>query len=718
VVTIIFLVLSVPAAANFIEFEIDSRDLGEQVRQHLLEISQSSDSFCPLEFTVPIPWGIGVNIVIVLDEIEFPCGDEGVYVRPAPGSVEELVVLGNGMAFLNKNPPQMVVPVRLKFKSKMCMLDPHCDIDHHFMELGFDVIFSLSCSYGKLRAEYVGTEFENDTLKPYIESFIPADFLTNVKLRAAMDTGAFKTLLGGMNVTGQGVTTNGSGTHLAVRVEYVNSGFAYGFFLYDWIHKWGNFFNAWSSQCITGEDWCSFMHETLFRAAMEKKISADVNKGNITLNSIRSTWEGMGIGGGRLNVFLSGNYDTGNPIIGCVEIKSTISLHFMVQNGKLVANGTVTIEEIDLKWYLKVLFPGIAQVVCKILAKRIGLPFSMTNCQSWSNGRKFKCEIPIALQWLDFKPNLAGPRGKLSLVRLRGKQDGLIFAGTYSLSLPVHKKRLSGYGYIGYGIYGDCSNLNCGYYGELVQEGGRGMLCWDQGGIEIVSSDPYDVYRLVNLNPQHIQLGDKIEIEFKPSEEFWDKPYPLRVLVRSTDGSATFEVSAPIKVSIPDAVQCEQALIRAKAQCYRAVSPFPGFFWQWNVDPPPYEWVIDDVYKSRFGLATDVEFPLSRNFSLFLAGGYNSYRSIRGDDLTILNASLNGKVYLNKGKVRIFANGGAGYYWFTPGSNGFGVNLGGGLQFMLTDRLLLETGYNFHNVFTPGKDTPFSILKTGIRIRL
>lgn len=135
------------------------------------------------------------------------------------------------------------------------------------------------------------------------------------------------------------------------------------------------------------------------------------------------------------------------------------------------------------------------------------------------------------------------------------------------------------------------------------------------------------------------------------------------------------------------------------------------------IDPlPPDPLLIDDDYKNRITLGADWELPLNRNLSLLLIGGYGSYESESGAALKVFNASLNGKFYLTKGNVRLFVNGGTGYYLFNPGENNFGFNLGGGIKFQLAKWLVMEVGYNFHNAFKPGKDNRYSFLQTGIKI--
>lgn len=172
------------------------------------------------------------------------------------------------------------------------------------------------------------------------------------------------------------------------------------------------------------------------------------------------------------------------------------------------------------------------------------------------------------------------------------------------------------------------------------------------------------------------------------------------------------QVTATVSVG-PDSVSGTATVIVLKK-----LLPSPGFFWRiWHIDPPPFERIYDEAYENKISLGADIEFPLSSNLSLLLHGGYNSYKSSTGSALKIINISLNGKLYLDKGDLRFFINGGPGYYWFSPGENDFGFNFGGGLQFWLGKHWALEAGYNYHHIFNPGKDTQFSFLRTGIKFR-
>lgn len=75
----------------------------------------------------------------------------------------------------------------------------------------------------------------------------------------------------------------------------------------------------------------------------------------------------------------------------------------------------------------------------------------------------------------------------------------------------------------------------------------------------------------------------------------------------------------------------------------------------------------------------------------------------------------NGRFYTGTGSLRGFATTGAGVYWFSPGTNHFGLNTGGGVQFMVTPKFGLEGQYNFHTAFTPGSNAHFSTVQGGVR---
>ncbi|MCP4218625.1 MAG: VWA domain-containing protein [bacterium] len=130
---------------------------------------------------------------------------------------------------------------------------------------------------------------------------------------------------------------------------------------------------------------------------------------------------------------------------------------------------------------------------------------------------------------------------------------------------------------------------------------------------------------------------------------------------------------------------------------------------------------LDVIYDGKFSVAVDFEYKLADTFSLLLFAGYNKFESKISSfigDLKILNVSLNGKFYvLSRGNLSIFLNGGGGMYFLNPGDDKFGFNLGGGLQLRLTNRLALESWYNFHNIFTTGTATKFSTVQAGFNIR-
>jgi opacity protein-like surface antigen len=89
------------------------------------------------------------------------------------------------------------------------------------------------------------------------------------------------------------------------------------------------------------------------------------------------------------------------------------------------------------------------------------------------------------------------------------------------------------------------------------------------------------------------------------------------------------------------------------------------------------------------------------------------------DDVNLHQFSVNGKLYAAGGNspFRPFVNLGGGAYKFDPGSTRGGVNLGGGLQFDVTEKMAVEGAYNFHNVFGFSGDLKFSTVQAGVRFR-
>ena len=125
-----------------------------------------------------------------------------------------------------------------------------------------------------------------------------------------------------------------------------------------------------------------------------------------------------------------------------------------------------------------------------------------------------------------------------------------------------------------------------------------------------------------------------------------------------------------------------------------------------------------DDFDGNVSLAADFEYELMKMISLLFFFGYNRFDGKSSDDLDIYNVSLNGKFYLARGILRPFLNAGAGNYWFDPNGNDIGFNLGGGLQWLLSQSYGIEGWYNYHNAFRSSEtDAQFSNFLVGLSIR-
>ncbi|MDT5267902.1 MAG: hypothetical protein QOH49_88 [Acidobacteriota bacterium] len=126
-----------------------------------------------------------------------------------------------------------------------------------------------------------------------------------------------------------------------------------------------------------------------------------------------------------------------------------------------------------------------------------------------------------------------------------------------------------------------------------------------------------------------------------------------------------------------------------------------------------------NVFDPGGAFTADLEYHATDTFSVFGLFGYRRFgRNFAFlNDLNVFQFSAGTKVYFAPGGVRPFVNVGVGAFKFDPGSTRFGLNGGGGLQFVLTPRFALEGEYNYHSVFTSGSNVNFSTGQGGVRIR-
>jgi opacity protein-like surface antigen len=103
------------------------------------------------------------------------------------------------------------------------------------------------------------------------------------------------------------------------------------------------------------------------------------------------------------------------------------------------------------------------------------------------------------------------------------------------------------------------------------------------------------------------------------------------------------------------------------------------------------------------------------NFSADAMFGYNQFKGIAPlADTYIVNFNVNARYSQHiAGPAYVYAGAGPGYYRFKGGTNDFGVNAGGGLDFTLATWLGLEVGGDYHFVFDPA-DTRFAHVHAGV----
>jgi opacity protein-like surface antigen len=139
---------------------------------------------------------------------------------------------------------------------------------------------------------------------------------------------------------------------------------------------------------------------------------------------------------------------------------------------------------------------------------------------------------------------------------------------------------------------------------------------------------------------------------------------------------------------------------------------------------------FSDLRRPGPNFGVDLEYRFNKYFSL---EGIYTYHRFGGetfgpfvpggptfelDPLNLHQLSVNGKIYAaGTSPVRPFFNLGGGAYFFSPGSTTRGgVNVGGGLQFDVTETMAVEGAYNFHNVFG-FSDVKFSTVQGSVRFR-
>jgi len=125
-------------------------------------------------------------------------------------------------------------------------------------------------------------------------------------------------------------------------------------------------------------------------------------------------------------------------------------------------------------------------------------------------------------------------------------------------------------------------------------------------------------------------------------------------------------------------------------------------------------------YDSSFMLGLDIDYRITRRFSLMGFLGYNHFRAAAaaGNNTHWWNISGNLKFDLSANPTTWpYINGGIGLYIPKSGDKKWGFNLGCGLDRSLTSNLVFEIGLNYHHILTDEEDPEFFVGHLGCIFR-
>ncbi|MCP5052649.1 MAG: porin family protein, partial [bacterium] len=125
-------------------------------------------------------------------------------------------------------------------------------------------------------------------------------------------------------------------------------------------------------------------------------------------------------------------------------------------------------------------------------------------------------------------------------------------------------------------------------------------------------------------------------------------------------------------------------------------------------------------YNSSFMWGLDIDYRITRRFSLMGFMGYNHFRAAAtaGSHTHWWNISGNLKFDLSSNPtVWPYINGGIGLYIPKIGNNKLGFNIGLGLDRTLTSNLVFEIGLNYHHILTKLEDPEFLVGHLGLIFR-
>lgn len=127
---------------------------------------------------------------------------------------------------------------------------------------------------------------------------------------------------------------------------------------------------------------------------------------------------------------------------------------------------------------------------------------------------------------------------------------------------------------------------------------------------------------------------------------------------------------------------------------------------------------FSEIYDSSYSVVLDLEYEFTPKYSFLGLLGYNHFKgaSTGVDDTYWTNLSANVKYYFTRfaKSGAVWVNAGAGAYKPKSGSTRAGANVGVGLGGGINTQWRWEVGINYHNIFTSGSDTRFTVPTVGV----
>ncbi len=125
---------------------------------------------------------------------------------------------------------------------------------------------------------------------------------------------------------------------------------------------------------------------------------------------------------------------------------------------------------------------------------------------------------------------------------------------------------------------------------------------------------------------------------------------------------------------------------------------------------------FDIVFDGGLMFGVDVDYRLTSRFSLLGLAGLNLFNSSfpKVDDTSWWNFSFNFKYELGTTSIRPYINGGPGMYLPKKGKVKPGLNVGCGVDYSVSPPLTIESGVNYHHIFTDIQNTGFLVAHVGL----